>query len=132
MGRPAGRLPAKIVAFSRRGGGRIMGFKRSIQVGEKITPYLTYLQEAGRKITSCNGKESRTRLIQCKCVCGMVKEYRLSNITHGGTLSCGCIGIDIKREKARLRRSDKTNFRMLLGRYKFLAKKRGFSFELTD
>ena len=29
---------------------------------------------------------------QCRaiCVCGTVKDYRLSNVTHGLTISCGC------------------------------------------
>lgn len=39
-------------------------------------------------------KETRTinrrRYALCKCSCGTIKEIRISNLTEGGTVSCGC------------------------------------------
>lgn len=43
---------------------------------------------------------SGKRMVICKCDCGKIKEYQLSNLTTGHTKSCGCYNIDaLKKNK---------------------------------
>ena len=49
---------------------------------------LLVIQESSPKI---NPNGSKTRMWECVCDCGAVKNVRHSELTRGGTKSCGCI-----------------------------------------
>lgn len=50
---------------------------------------LTVIKE-GQRIKLPSGQYNRT--LNCKCLCGQVKDVRVVHLTRGRTLSCGCLG----------------------------------------
>jgi hypothetical protein len=78
---------------------------KKINAGDRFNR-LTIIQETNRHIQP-NGT-SRRQFI-CKCDCGTIKSYRLSDLTSNNTVSCGCfqkennIKIKITHGKRKLR-----------------------------
>jgi hypothetical protein len=72
-----------------------MAVKRELSSGDTLftntgrKTRLTYLEEYG----IVNHK----RRVTCKCECGVVKDYVLSHINSGATVSCGCYQSDLMR-----------------------------------
>jgi len=62
--------------------------KTMVEVGKKYG-FLTMLSEVEPYRGKC-GKKKAKRMASAACDCGVIKVYRLHNITHGGTISCGC------------------------------------------
>lgn len=38
---------------------------------------------------------NKQRCVECRCDCGVVKEYRLHSLRNGGTRSCGCLSREV-------------------------------------
>lgn len=45
------------------------------------------------------GKKQRRRVVQAKCECGVIKFYDFDLIKRGETKSCGCLKVDVARER---------------------------------
>lgn len=74
---------------STRGGESAPTGKRSSRTDYSglIFGHLTILSDAPDVLTE-NG--NKTRMIVCRCVCGNVREFGLSNVLQGKIKSCGC------------------------------------------
>lgn len=75
-------------------------FKHDKYVGNKFGR-LTILGDS-RKRT-----KNRGVIVKCECVCGIIKDVVLSNLINGKIVSCGCYGVE-KRRDALMRRTVKT------------------------
>lgn len=53
--------------------------------------HLIVLAEAPTRIDAGG---SRRRWMRCRCLCGIVSEYRLAELRCGGAQSCGCLRIE--------------------------------------
>lgn len=62
---------------------RIMAGKKEDYVG-RVFDYLTVERMAGRD-------RNRNTLVECRCVCGTVKTFRLNHLLAGRSKSCGCM-----------------------------------------
>jgi len=60
--------------------------RMSVQIGMEFG-FLKITKDCGVKITPGGGKH---RIVLCECSCGNEKEFYLSNIKAGRTVSCGC------------------------------------------
>lgn len=69
----------------------------------------------------------RMSIYECKCECGVVKEYERANLVRGYTLSCGCYNRD-----KQLSAHGVASFTHYIRSYKNSAKKRNLVFELTE
>jgi hypothetical protein len=88
------------------------------------------------EVTRRDPKNKHHYFVLCKCDCGNEKEVRLSGLQQGSTISCGCVGKEIRRLSnigntyARLPHGENAK-RRLFEKYKQDSKKRGITFDLT-
>lgn len=66
---------------------------------------------------------------KCLCDCGVVCNVRGHNLTIGNTKSCGCLRVDNGKRSKGL---GKASMHSAFSHYRYGAKERGFSFELTE
>lgn len=80
----------------------------------------------------------KNRIVSTLCVCGVYKKIRIEHITTGGTTSCGC---HTHHFAVTLSKTLKNNKQLpfgeaarnsLYGKYKRVARKRGYIWELSD
>jgi hypothetical protein len=103
--------------------------RRVIDVGAVIGD-LTVLDTTGRR----RYKSCVKRVLTCRCVCGVVKEFQLDNVLSGNSTSCGCVGRQrtITILKQRKRGGIQTNLFQHFRTYQRKAEKRDLAFALTQ
>lgn len=85
---------------------------------------LTVMELSGRS-------RSRDRMWLCNCSCGNKTIVSTENLHNGSTRSCGCLARTLSRER-KLAHPGIAAYNSVLNGYKYSAKKRGLSFELTS
>jgi len=74
-----------------------MGRKRITVKAGDVYGRLTIIREVGpRRLNS--GQYHRR--VECRCECGVVKEYLLPRLRNGGTKSCGCLARELVSQRA--------------------------------
>jgi hypothetical protein len=94
-----------------------------------------YLKEIGKVYGHLEVVEAPKRktngivYAKARCICGFVKEYRLSNMKSGNTASCGCKRISTIKSRAKSRGYAASW--QCFAQYKKGAQKRGLAFEIS-
>ena len=68
---------------------------------------------------------STLRIFLCQCDCGRERRVRFSNLRSGNSKGCGSCGRGPRQD------ADETCINLLLGRYRYSARLRSFSFSLS-
>lgn len=63
----------------------------SVRGIDKRVKFISKGDVFGNLIVLYEIENSSPRTVQCRCVCGVEKSYRLNNLTRGTTKSCGCL-----------------------------------------
>ena len=74
-----------------------------------------------------NYKKSRCPIYECLCECGKIKNVMLWDLRRGTSNSCGC-----SRIKSAIQRFNKSGPEKVINIYKYHAKKRNYTFQLTN
>lgn len=88
---------------------------------------LTGMTFGRMKVISFNRVEKKESFWNCVCECGKSCVKRGQNLAKGGTKSCGCYALEIRRKS-----KGTSGFNRLYEEYKLGAKKRDIEFELTE
>jgi len=101
------------------------GCKRGRDLTGQVFGNLTVIMKAVRG--------DKVRGWVCKCICGNQTLIRAQSLIKGDTTSCGCVGLEKKKEVFRKLRKEPGRVAITgrFGSYKHSAKKRGFEFHLT-
>jgi hypothetical protein len=67
-----------------------------ISVGDRFGRLVVIRELASVK--SPNGTVNR--MVECRCDCGTVGNFRLPSLRNGKTKSCGCLAIEVRRDRA--------------------------------
>lgn len=83
-----------------------------------------------RDVGSAKNGQSKVRVWECLCDCGVVKQVRSSQLLQGNVRSCGCLRSEIARERVLLPPGE-SGLNALYTHYQGAARRKGFDFTLT-